>query len=150
MINCDSSQWNTSGITESINNGFTAIVNLCYVNNNYYLVKNNIPIDKVNIEFLKNESIIVCCVDIQTYYRLYNKNNIHCYSNDFKEFTSTNKNYIITYSNKIPSECFHENNDFVKDLIVIIPDNVIANIPKKVYGIISNYPTQINNRYTFV
>ena len=28
MINCDSSQWNTSGITESINNGFTAIVNV--------------------------------------------------------------------------------------------------------------------------
>lgn len=150
MINCDYSQWNSSGITETINKGFTAVVNVKYMNNAFYLTKNNIPIDKVNIEFLKNDSIIVCCLDIQTYYRLYSNKSIHCYSSDFKDFTSTNKNFIITYSNKIPSECFYDNNDFVKDLIVIIPDNTIANIPKKVYGIISNYPTEINTRFSFV
>ena len=54
MINCDYSQWNSSGITETINKGFTAVVNVKYMNNAFYLTKNNIPIDKVNIEFLKN------------------------------------------------------------------------------------------------
>ena len=35
MLICDSSKWNTSDILKVINDGFTAIVNVSFLNNNF-------------------------------------------------------------------------------------------------------------------
>ena len=151
MIICDRTTCERADIIKTINNGFTTIVNVIYSDNSFYLVENKTPTEKVDIEFLQNAFIIVCCFNIEAFYRLNPLNTVHCFSYDFNDFTTTNKKYTITHLNKISSECYYANNDFIKDLILIIPDNVIrADIPFNVHGIITNYPTQVNDRYNFV
>ena len=117
MIICDKSVFEKKDIINTINNGFTAIVNVIYSYNNFYLVENKVPTEKVDIEFLQNEFIIVCCYNIEALYRLNPLNNVHCFSYNFNDFTTTNKRYTIAYLNNIPNECYDANNDFVKDLI---------------------------------
>ena len=149
MLICDSSKWNTSDILKVINDGFTAIVNVSFLNNNFYILKNKIPIDRINIEFLKNPNIIVCCHNIESFYRLSGISSIHCFSYDFKDFTLTSNKFTVVNSKNIPLESYHSDSDYVKDLIVIIADNTNPRIPKNVYGIITNYTNQVE-RLNFI
>lgn len=149
MIICDKSVFEKKDIVNTINNGFTAIVNVIYLNNIFYLVENKAPTERVDIEFLQNKFIIVCCYNIEAYYRLNLSNTVHCFPYNFNDFTTTNKRYTIAFLNNIPNECYDANNDFVKDLIVI-PDNANIEIPCNVHGIITKYPNQVNNKYRFV
>ena len=149
MIVCDSSKYTISDIIETINNGYTALINVIYLNNEFYILKNNIPLEKVNKDFLKNQKIIVCCCNLESFYRLNNINSIHCFSYDFNEFTSSSKKFTILHHKNIPLESFHLNDDFVKDLIVIVSDNAIPTLPKNIYGVITKYPHHFN-RFNFV
>jgi len=128
-------------IVTAIKDSFDVEIDLWYVDDEFYL-GHNVPIEKVSIDFLLDNSKWLWChsKDIYTFNELLKYDEINTFFHDFDECALTSHKYLWTYFDKPLTE---------KSILLKFDKDSFFTIPEYIYGICSDnieyYKKKLNN-----
>jgi len=114
--------------------GFDVEIDVWYKNNKWYLGHDK-PQYLVNESFLQNKKLWCHAKNLDAFSLMLKNKKINCFWHQNDDFTLTSKGYIWTYPSK-------ETKD--NSIIVLIKEN--DKIPKKCFGICTDFPLKYNKQ----
>jgi len=117
-----------SAISRALNYGFDVEIDVWYKNNNWYLGHDKAEY-VINEFFLQNKKLWCHAKNLDAFSLMLKNKKINCFWHQNDDFTLTSKGYIWTYPKKD-----------TKDNSIIVLTNQKDKIPKKCFGICTDFP----------
>jgi glycerophosphoryl diester phosphodiesterase len=115
-------------INVALDHGFDVEIDVWYKNNKWYLGHDK-PQYPVNGSFLQNKKFWCHAKNLDAFNLMLENKKINCFWHQNDDFTLTSRGYIWTYPDKE-----------TKDNSVIVLINQRSKIPKKCFGICTDFP----------
>jgi hypothetical protein len=135
--NLNGSNTSTENSIPAINvalfHGFDVEIDVWYKNNNWHLGHDK-PQYLVDESFLQNKKFWCHAKNLDAFNLMLKNKKINCFWHQNDDFTLTSKGYIWTYPNKD-----------TKDNSVIVMTSRKNKIPKKCFGVCTDFPLLYNN-----
>lgn len=122
-------------INAALYHGFDVEIDVWYKNNNWFLGHDK-PQYPVKESFLQNNKLWCHAKNLCALNLMLKNKKIHCFWHQSDDFTLTSKGFIWTYPNKD-----------TKDKSIIVLMHRANKIPKKCFGICTDFPLLYNNSY---
>ena len=119
-------------INVALYHGFDIEVDVWYKNNKWYLGHDE-PKYLINESFLENKKLWCHAKNLEALNLMLKNKKIHCFWHQNDDFTLTSKGYIWTYPEK----------NTIENSIIVLTKK--SQIPKKCFGICTDFPLSYNN-----